>query len=128
MKVYITSVPVDNQSKALDFYTNKLGYQVKHDIPLGENRWLTLTAKDDPDGVELLLEPSDHPAVLPFKTAIFNDGIPYTSFQVNDLDAEFARLAELEVEFLMNPTAAGSVKMAVLNDTCGNYIQLIEIL
>ena len=128
MNIYITNVFVDNQSKALNFYTNKLGFQVKHDIPLGENRWLTLTSKNDPDGTELLLEPSDHAAVPPFKAALYSDAIPYASFRVENLDEEVTRLKGLNVEFIMEPTTAGQIKMAVLDDTCGNYIQLIELL
>ena len=90
MKIYITSIFVDDQAKACAFYTGKLGFQVKRDIPLGEYRWLTLTANDDPNGTELLLEPSNHAAVEPFKAALMADGIPVTSFQVDDIDAEFS--------------------------------------
>ena len=126
MKIYITSVFVDDQAKALDFYTNKLGFEKKHDIPLGEFRWLTVTAKGDPDGMELLLEPSAHSAVPPFKDALVKDGIPFASFQVDDLDAEFNRLKGLGVVFTQEPLQADSVKMAVLDDTCGNLVQLIE--
>ena len=127
MRIYITSIFVDDQAKACAFYTGKLGFQVKHDIPLGEYRWLTLTARDDPDGTELLLEPSNHTAVPPFKAALMADGIPFASFQVTDLDAEFSRLCDLGVEFVHAPTPAGEVKVAVLNDTCGNLIQLVEM-
>ena len=127
MRIYITSIFVDDQAKACAFYTGKLGFQVKHDIPLGKYRWLTLTAGDDPDGTELLLEPSDHAAVAPFKTALMADGIPAASFQVDNLDAEFRRLRELGVEFVQAPAPAGEVKAAVLNDTCGNLIQLVEM-
>ena len=127
MRIYITSIFVDDQAKACAFYTGKLGFQVKHDIPLGEYRWLTLTARDDPDGTELLLEPSNHAAVPPFKAALMADGIPFASFQVHHLDAEFGRLCDLGVEFVQAPTPAGEVKVAVLNDTCGNLIQLVEM-
>ena len=127
MKIYITSIFVDDQAKACAFYTGKLGFQVKRDIPLGEYRWLTLTAGDDPNGTELLLEPSDHAAVPPFKAALMADGIPFASFQVDDLDAEFSRLRDLGVEFVQAPTAADEVKIAMLNDTCGNLIQLVEM-
>ena len=128
MKIYVTSVLVDDQTMALDFYTNKLGFEVKHDIPVGEHRWLTLVSKEQPDGTELLLEPSEHPAAGPYKSALVADGIPFTSFQVDDVDAEHKRLSEAGVEFTQPPMEAGNVKMAVLNDTCGNLIQLIEML
>ena len=128
MKIYVTSVPVDDQAKALEFYTNILGFELKRDIPLGEHRWLTVTSKEDPDGVELLLEPSAHPAVPPFKQALVKDGIPFTSFQVEDLDSEFERLKNLGVQFTQEPMEAGPVNMAVLNDTCGNLIQLVQMI
>jgi len=128
MKIYVTSVLVDDQERAFDFYTNKLGFKVKHDIPMGEHRWLTLVSNEQPDGTELLLEPSEHPAAGPFKSALVADGIPFTSFQVDDLDAEHKRLSEVGVQFTQPPMVAGTVKMAVLDDTCGNLIQLIEML
>lgn len=128
MKIYVTSVYVDDQNKALDFYTAKLGFIKKHDIPVdGENRWLTVVSPDAPDGVELLLEPSAHPATPPFKQALVADGIPLTSFQVDDIDAEYARLSALGVAFTLPPTNAGPVKMAVLDDTCGNLIQIVQM-
>lgn len=127
MKIYVTSVLVEDQAKALDFYTRVLGFEVKHDIPIGKHRWLTVVDKENPKGTELLLEPGEHPAVKPFKDALVRDGIPATSFQVDDLDAEFDRLRDLGVEFTQAPMDAGTVKMAVLNDTCGNLIQLIEM-
>ncbi|MAN77364.1 VOC family protein [Pelagibacterium flavum] len=128
MKIYVTSVYVDDQNKALDFYTAKLGFIKKHDIPVdGENRWLTVVSPDAPDGVELLLEPSAHPATAPFKQALVADGIPLTSFQVDDIDAEYARLSALGVAFTLPPTNAGPVKMAVLDDTCGNLIQIVQM-
>ncbi len=127
MKIYVTSIFVEDQAKALDFYTQVLGFEVKHDIPVGEHRWLTVVEKNNPNGTELLLEPSEHPAVKPFKDALVRDGIPATSFQVDDLDAEFDRLRDLGVEFTQAPMVAGAVKMAVLNDTCGNLIQLVEM-
>eukprot|EP01006_Ploeotia_vitrea_P066006 TRINITY_DN94178_c0_g1_i1.p1 TRINITY_DN94178_c0_g1~~TRINITY_DN94178_c0_g1_i1.p1 ORF type:complete len:132 (+),score=30.83 TRINITY_DN94178_c0_g1_i1:47-442(+) len=128
MKIYLTNVFVDDQQKALDFYTNKLGFEKKHDIPLGEdNRWLTVTSAEDKDGPELLLEPSGHAAVPPFKKALKDDGIPAASFSVEDLAAEHKRLESLGVEFVKPPTKAGDVTMAVLNDTCGNLIQLIQL-
>jgi catechol 2,3-dioxygenase-like lactoylglutathione lyase family enzyme len=127
MKIYVTSVFVEDQAKALDFYTRVLSFEVKHDVPVGKHRWLTVVEKGKPSGTELLLEPSEHPAVKPFKDALVRDGIPATSFQVDDLDAEFDRLRGLGVEFTQAPMVAGPVKMAVLNDTCGNLIQLIEM-
>ena len=128
MRIWITGVFVDDQAKALDFYTNKLGFQVKNDVPLGNYRWLTVVSKDQPQGTELLLEPSQHPAVQPFKAALVADGIPFKSFQVDDVDAEFARLKGLGVTFTLEPTDAGPVRMAVLDDTCGNLIQLMQMI
>ncbi len=126
MKIYVTQVFVDDQDKALKFYTKVLGFQLKDDIPVGEFRWLTVTGSNDPDGIQLLLEPSDHPAVAGFKATLVEDGIAAHSFQVDDLDAEYKRLISLGVEFTMPVTEAGDIKMATLNDTCGNLIQLIE--
>jgi catechol 2,3-dioxygenase-like lactoylglutathione lyase family enzyme len=127
MKIYVTNVFVDDQARALDFYT-RLGFRLKRDIPLGKHRWLTVTSPEEPDGVELLLEPSEHPAVPPFKQALVADGIPAASFQVGDLDAEFERLRALGVEFVQEPMVAGPVRMAVLNDTCGNLVQLVQMM
>ena len=127
MKIYVTSVFVDDQARALEFYTNILGFEKKHDIPLGEHRWLTVVSSEDTRGTELLLEPSAHPAVPPFKEALVSDGIPFVSFQVGDIDVEYQRLCELGVEFVQPPTAAGNVKTAVLDDTCGNFVQLVEM-
>jgi catechol 2,3-dioxygenase-like lactoylglutathione lyase family enzyme len=127
MRIYITSIFVDDQARALDFYTKKLGFEVKHDVPLGEHRWLTVVSKEQPDGTELLLEPSDHPAVPPYKNALVEDGIPATSFQVDNVDAEFERLKDIGVTFTQEPTDAGPVRMAVLNDTCGNLLQLVQM-
>lgn len=127
MRIWITSVMVDDQAKALDFYTNKLGFVLKQDVPMGEYRWLTLVAADQPDGPELSLEPSAHPAAKPFQEALVADGIPYTSFQVDDIEAEYQRLSDLGVQFRREPMDAGPVKMAVLDDTCGNFIQLVQM-
>lgn len=128
MKIYVTSVMVDDQAKALDFYRDKLGFQVKHDIDMGEGaRWLTLVSPDNPEGTELLLEPSGHPAAKPFKDALVSDGIPFTSFMVDDIKAEHQRLKELGVQFTVEPMDAGSVWMAVFDDTCGNLIQIVEM-
>jgi catechol 2,3-dioxygenase-like lactoylglutathione lyase family enzyme len=127
MRIYITSIFVDDQAKALDFYTKKLGFEVKNDVPVGEHRWLTVVSKEQPDGTELLLEPSDHPAVTPYKNALVEDGIPATSFQVDDVDAEFERLKDIGVKFTQELTDAGPVRMAVFDDTCGNLIQLVQM-
>ena len=128
MRIYVTNVFVDDQDKAEKFYTDVLGFEVKHNIPLGENRWLTVVSSEDPGGTELLLEPSDHPAVKPYKEALVSDGIPAHSFQVQDLDAERKRLGDLGVEFTVEPMDAGPVRMAVFDDTCGNLIQLIQMM
>jgi catechol 2,3-dioxygenase-like lactoylglutathione lyase family enzyme len=127
MRIYITSVFVDDQQKALDFYTNVLGFQKKQDIPMGESRWLTVVSPESPDGPELLLEPSGHPAVQPFKEALVNDGIPFKSFAVADVNAEHARLTAAGVEFTMPPQRMGPVTMAVFDDTCGNLIQIVSL-
>lgn len=126
MRIYVTSVFVDDQAKALGFYTEKLGFVVKHDVPLGEHRWLTVASQEDPQGTELLLEPDAHPAVGPYKAALVKDGIPAASFKVDDLDKEFGRLSGLGVTFTVKPMDAGTVRMAVFDDTCGNLIQIIE--
>lgn len=127
MKIYITSVFVDDQARAHKFYTEKLGFVVKNDIPCGEHRWLTVVSSEQPDGTELLLEPSNHSAVKPYKDALVADGIPAASFRVENLAAEYERLNNLGVMFTMEPMDAGPARMAVLDDTCGNLIQLIEM-
>ena len=127
MKIYVTSVFVDDQDKAEKFYTEKLGFIVKHNISLGAHRWLTVVSPEAPEGTELLLEPSAHPAVGPYKAAIVKDGIPAHSFQVQDLDAEWKRLSDEGVEFKLEPMDAGPVHMAVFDDTCGNLIQLVQM-
>ncbi|MBO3086223.1 VOC family protein [Cellulomonas fengjieae] len=127
MRITVTSVFVDDQSKALDFYTGVLGFVVKNDVPLGgEDRWLTVVSPAAPDGVELLLEPSSHPAVGPFKAALVEDGIPATSFGVDDVRAEFERLTALGVRFVQEPVDLGPVVVATLDDTCGNLIQIAQ--
>lgn len=126
MRIYITNVFVDDQSWALDFYAGKLGFEVKNDIPMGQHRWLTVVSKEKPDGTELLLEPSEHPAVPPYKEALVRDGIPAASFQVDDLDSEYERLKRLGVEFIREPTDAGPVRMALIDDRCGNLVQLVQ--
>lgn len=126
MKIVVTSVMVDDQDKALAFYRDVLGFELKHDIPMGQFRWLTLTSAGDPDGVELLLEPDAHPAAKPFKSAVKQDGIPYTSFGVDDVNAEYQRLCAAGVHFTQPPTAMGPVTTAVFDDTCGNLIQIAQ--
>jgi catechol 2,3-dioxygenase-like lactoylglutathione lyase family enzyme len=125
MKIVVTSVLVDDQAKALKFYTEVLGFVKKTDIPLGEGaRWLTVVSPDDPNGTELLLEPDAHPAARPFKRALVEDGIPFTSFAVKNIDAEYSRLKAAGVQFTQPPVDMGPVKTAVLDDTCGNLIQI----
>jgi catechol 2,3-dioxygenase-like lactoylglutathione lyase family enzyme len=124
IRINLTSVLVDDQEKALAFYTEVLGFQKKNDIPLGDARWLTVVSPADPDGPELVLEPDSHPAARPFKQAIVEDGIPFTSFAVDDVKSEFDRLRALGVRFTQEPMDAGPVTVAVLDDTCGNLIQI----
>jgi catechol 2,3-dioxygenase-like lactoylglutathione lyase family enzyme len=126
MRIYITSVLVDDQEKALRFYTDILGF-VKHtDLPVGEARWLTVVSPDAPEGPQLLLEPDGHPAAGPFKAALVADGIPVTSFAVDDVHAEYERLRGLGVQFTQEPLDMGGVTTAVLDDTCGNLIQIAK--
>jgi catechol 2,3-dioxygenase-like lactoylglutathione lyase family enzyme len=122
--INLTSVLVDDQAKALAFYTETLGFVVKNDIPLGEYRWLSVVSADQPDGVELLLEPDAHPASKVFKKALVEDGIPYTSFAVDDVRATYDDLVAKRVRFTQQPADMGPVVTAVLDDTCGNLIQL----
>lgn len=121
-----TSVYVDDQAKALAFYTEVLGFEKKEDVPLGDDRWLTVVSSHDPDGTELLLEPSAHPGTENFKTALVADGIPLTMFGVEDLDAAYAELVDKGVRFTQPPANMGDVRTAVLDDTCGNLIQLTQ--
>lgn len=127
MKMYIKSVMVDDQAKALAFYTDKLGFKVKHDIPMGEHRWLTLESTDDSGDVELALEPNQYPAAKSLQESLHKDGIPWTAFSVDDLDAEASRLEAAGVKFTQPPTKAGDISIAVIDDTCGNLIQLIQL-
>ena len=127
MRIYVTSVFVDDQKKALDFYTNTLGFEKKTDIDLGGASWLTVVSPEQPDGTELLLEPSGHPAVKPYKNALVEDGIPATSFAVDDVHAEFDRLRSKGVRFTQEPTEMGGVITAVFDDTCGNLIQIVKL-
>jgi len=124
-RINLASVFVDDQDKALAFYTEALGFVKKHDVPLGEHRWITVVSPED-DGVELVLEPDAHPAVGPFQSALVADGIPLTSFAVDDVRAEHERLVALGVHFVQEPTDMGPVTTAVLDDTCGNLIQLAQ--
>jgi catechol 2,3-dioxygenase-like lactoylglutathione lyase family enzyme len=126
MRIHLTSVLVDDQERALRFYTDVLGFVQKHDIPLGEARWLTVVSPDDPQGPELVLEPDAHPAAGPFKAALVADGIPVTSFAVDDVLAEFQRLGGLGVRFTQEPLEMGAVTTAVFDDTCGNLIQIAK--
>lgn len=126
LKIVVTSVFVDDQQKALQFYTEKLGFVKKTEIPLGEVSWLTVVGCGEPDGVELLLEPDSHPAVGPYKRALVEDGIPAASFGVDDVHAEYERLQRAGVRFTQPPVSMGAVTTAVLDDTCGNLIQIAQ--
>ncbi|ANP73584.1 VOC family protein [Cryobacterium arcticum] len=126
MRIQMASVFVDDQAKAQQFYTEVLGFTTKHDIPLGDDRWLTVVSPENPDGTELLLEPSGHPAVKPFTEALVADGIPFTQFTVDDVAAEYDRMLALGVRFTQSPTEMGPVTTAVFDDTCGNLIQLVS--
>lgn len=131
MKVKVIGLPVLNQETALQFYTEKLGFVKKVDVPLGgENRWLTVVSNEEQDGPEVLLEPAPkhfEPAKI-YQKALFDAGIPYTQFYVDNVEQEYERLIKLGVEFSVKPTAMGPVKIAVFNDTCGNNIQIVEML
>ncbi len=126
MKIVVTSILVDDQEKALLFYTEMLGFVKKTDVPMGTYRWLTVVSPEARDGVELLLEPDGHPAARPFKNALVADGIPFTSFGVADVQAEFDRLSRAGVRFTQPPVPMGPVTTAVLDDSCGNLIQLAQ--
>jgi catechol 2,3-dioxygenase-like lactoylglutathione lyase family enzyme len=122
MRITLTSVFVDDQEKALRFYTDVLGFEKKDDFPMGEYRWLSVVAPGEPDGTRLVLEPDAHPAVKPFRDALVADGIPFTLFDVDDVQAEHDRLASLGVRFTQPPTDMGEVTTAIFEDTCGNLI------
>ncbi|MFL6120734.1 VOC family protein [Actinophytocola sp.] len=126
MRINLASVLVDDEEKALRFYTSVLGFKEKTNVPMGEHRWITVVSAESPDGVELLLEPDGHPAAGPFKRALVDDGIPFTSFAVDDVRAEYERLRGLGVRFTQEPTDMGPVVTAVFDDTCGNLIQIAQ--
>ena len=126
MNIIVTSLFVDDQDKALNFYTDVLGFVKKHDVPAGNLRWITVVSKDNENGTELVLEPNDNIAAQDYQNSLLQQGIPATMFGVKDIDQEYKRLKSHGVEFTMVPTAAGDMKLAVFNDTCGNLIQLIE--
>ena len=126
MRINLSGVFVNDQQRALRFYTETLGFQLKHNIPLGEFSWITVVSEEAPEGVELLLEPDAHPAVRPFISALVEDGIPSTSFAVDDVEAEHERLLAKGVRFVQPPTDLGPVITAVFDDTCGNLIQIAQ--
>ncbi|MGD6965587.1 VOC family protein [Rossellomorea vietnamensis] len=126
MKIIVTSIFVDNQEKALKFYTENLGFVKKHDVPTGEHRWITVVSAGQKNGTELLLEPNEHPAAKDYQQRLFRDGIPVTMFGVEDIEKEYKRLVEKGVQFTMSPTEMGGITIAVFDDTCGNLIQIIQ--
>ena len=129
MKIKLSSVSIDDYDKALKFYTEVMGFVVKHDIPLGDGvRWITVVSPEEPEGTELLLEPNaSYPAMKALKESLVKDGIPFTAFQVNDVQSEYERMQTLGVEFTMEPTNMGTTTAAILNDTCGNLIQIYQL-
>jgi catechol 2,3-dioxygenase-like lactoylglutathione lyase family enzyme len=129
MKIKLASIPINDYDKALKFYTDVMGFVKKHDIPLGEGaRWITVVSPEEPNGTELLLEPNaDYPAMKALKESLVKDGIPFTAFLVNDVQQEYERLRGLGVEFTMEPTNMGMTTAAVLDDTCGNLIQIYQL-
>lgn len=126
IKIYVTSVPVEDQDKALDFYTNVLGFIKKKDVPLGEHKWLTVVSQEEQSGVELLLEPMAFEPARLYQQSLKEAGIPWTSFAVDNIEKEYERLSSQGVKFSITPREAGNVMIAVLDDTCGNYIQLMQ--
>jgi catechol 2,3-dioxygenase-like lactoylglutathione lyase family enzyme len=129
MKIKLSSVSIDDYDKALKFYTEMLGFLKKRDIPLGEGaRWITVVSSEEPEGTELLLEPNaDYPAMKALKESLMQDGIPFTAFEVRNLQEEYERMKVLGVEFTMEPTNMGMTSAAVFNDTCGNLIQIYQL-
>ena len=126
MRIHLTGVFVDDQDKALRFYTETLGFKLKHNVPVGRFAWITVVSEEAPEGMELLLEPDEHPAVRPYKAALVKDGIPCASFASDDVEAEYERLVAKGVRFVQPPTDMGTVITAVFDDTCGNLIQIAE--
>lgn len=127
MRIIVSSIFVEDQDKALEFYTKTLGFVKKHDVPAGEFRWITVVSPEDQEGTELLLEPNDHPAAQEYQKKIYADGIPATMFAVTDIYSEYKRLSSNGVKFTMEPTAMGNLTIAVLDDTCGNLIQIAQM-
>lgn len=127
MKIKVASVPVLDQEKALKFYTEILGFVKKREVPLGEYKWLTVVSKEEPDGVELLLEPMGFPPAKVYQKQLKDAGIPWTLFNVDDIQKEFERLEKLGVKFSLKPTQMGPTTLAVFDDTCGNNIQLVQV-
>lgn len=129
MKIKLSSVSIDDYDKALKFYTQMMGFVQKRDIPLGDGaRWITVVSPEEPNGTELLLEPNaNYPAMKALKEALVKDGIPFTAFEVSDVQSEYERMKKLGVEFVMEPTNMGSTTVAILNDTCGNLIQIYQV-
>ncbi|MFB5660871.1 VOC family protein [Alteribacillus sp. HJP-4] len=126
MRIIVTSIFVEDQDKALKFYSETLGFVKKHDVPTGEFRWITLVSSDDQDGTELLLEPNDHPAAKEYQKKLFAEGIPVTMFGVADVPKEYEQLTKQGVKFIMEPTEMGEFTIAVFDDTCGNLIQIAQ--
>lgn len=126
MRIIVTSIFVQDQAKALDFYTNVLGFQIKQNVDMGEFRWVTLVSPENPDGTELLLEPNEHPAAKDFQERLYEDGIPFTMLGVSDVAQEYERLSKHGVTFTVPPSEMDGIKMAVFDDTCGNLIQIIQ--
>lgn len=126
MRIKLTSVLVDDQDKALKFYTEILGFVKKNDIPVGKFRWLTVVSPEEPEGAELLLEPNDNPAARTFQEALYSQGLPLTAFFVDNIQKEYERMENIGVRFAQEPTKMGTVIIAVFNDTCGNLIQMIQ--
>ena len=126
MKVILNSIFVEDQDKALSFYTEKLGFIKKQDVPVGKFKWLTVVSPEDPDGTEVLLEPNDNPVSETYQKGVYEQGIPATSFGVENIQAEFEKLKGLGVRFTMEPTKMDKVTLAVFDDTCGNLIQIMQ--
>ncbi|MBR3121634.1 MAG: VOC family protein [Oceanobacillus sp.] len=126
MKIIVTSIFVEDQDKALQFYSETLGFVKKHDVPAGEFRWITLVSPDDQDGTEIVLEPNNNPIAKDYQNRLFEEGIPVTMFGVEDIHKEYERLLQLGVKFTMKPTKMGDITIAVFDDTCGNLIQIMQ--